>query len=174
MRFLIELKRVVLIVLYTHTPTLHTQVTVAGFGAMPYIILNRPTGIVLDADENLFTVESGNHRILQFVSNRFQCLFGCSAENGSSTSGLSQPTTMAFDQESHIFVADSSNFRIQKFDLVRNSCGRKLTFNSIITIIENLGRFFVQPLVNEVHWSVIHIQPRSPTVVFRWRDQWVS
>jgi hypothetical protein len=98
--------------------------TVAGFGAMFYFILNRPTSIVLDADSFLFIVDSENHRIIRSVSNGFACLFGCSGESGASASQLNSPQTMAFDSNGNIFVTDLNNRRIQKVILARNSCGK--------------------------------------------------
>ena len=118
-----------------------SALTVAGSGARVYFILNRPTGVVLDADENLFIVDSGNHRILRFVSDTFQCLFGCSGNRGSSASDLNQPRTMAFDQEGHIFVTDARNNRIQTFRLIQNSCGRS-TFILVFTIEGSFVRFY--------------------------------
>ncbi|CAF1391947.1 unnamed protein product [Rotaria sp. Silwood1] len=52
--------------------------TVAGFGAKSYFILNRPTDIALDADGYLYIVESQNYRIIRSMPNGFRCLVGCS------------------------------------------------------------------------------------------------
>ena len=99
-------------------------ITVAGFGSIFFFILNKPTSIVLDADDYLFIVDSGNHRIIRSVANGFECLFGCSGESGASASHLSHPHTMAFDSNGNILVIDVNNHRIQKFNLARNSCGK--------------------------------------------------
>jgi sugar lactone lactonase YvrE len=98
-------------------------VTVAGFGSYIYFILNRPTSIVLDDNDFLFIVDSQNHRIIRSILNGFECLFGCSNDNGISTNQLNNPQTMAFDQNDHIFLTDFNNHRIQKFILIRNLCG---------------------------------------------------
>lgn len=97
--------------------------TVAGFGAFITFILNRPTSVVLDGNGYLFIVNSQNHRIIRSISNGFECLFGCSDDNGASANLLNNPQTMAFDKDGNIFVTDFKNHRIQKFILARNLCG---------------------------------------------------
>ena len=58
-------------------------ITVAGNGTSGTITLNRPTGIVLDADDYLFITDSNNHRIVGSGPNGFRCLVGCSGSSGS-------------------------------------------------------------------------------------------
>jgi hypothetical protein len=82
-----------------------------------------PTGVILDVDQSLFIVDSGNHRIIVWRSGSFQCLVGCSTENGSASNQLFSPTTLSFDSYGNMFVVDTGNDRIQKFLLARNSCG---------------------------------------------------
>jgi sugar lactone lactonase YvrE len=98
-------------------------ITVAGFGATMTFLLNKPTGVILDADDNLFIVDSYNHRIIRSIANEFQCLIGCSGGSGTSANQLHNPQTMAFDTIGNIFVTDSNNHRIQKFSLLQSSCG---------------------------------------------------
>ena len=97
--------------------------TVAGFGASITFILKRPTSVILDGNGYLFIVDSQNHRIIRSISNGFECLFGCSGENGASANLLNYPQTMAFDKDGNIFVTDFNNHRIQKFILNRISSG---------------------------------------------------
>ncbi|CAF1297232.1 unnamed protein product [Rotaria sp. Silwood1] len=104
--------------------------TIAGFGAMVYFILNRPTDIALNADGYLYIVESQNHRIIRSTPNGFKCLVGCSGNSGITSSQLDYSQTMAFDTAGNIFVSDFNNHRIQKFQLIKNSCGMSI---SIIT-----------------------------------------
>ncbi|CAF2932429.1 unnamed protein product [Rotaria sp. Silwood2] len=77
-------------------PGQKNAITLAGFGAMVYFILNRPTSIVLDGDGYLFIVESQNHRIIRSVPNGFKCLVGCSGSSGKTSKQLDYPQTMAF------------------------------------------------------------------------------
>jgi hypothetical protein len=102
--------------------------TKAGNGATGTITLNCPTGIVLDADNYLFIVDSNNHRIIGSGPNGFRCIVGCSNSNGSSSTQLFYPQNMAFDSYGNIYVTDRNNNRIQNFILQDNLCG-KLFYN---------------------------------------------
>jgi len=102
-------------------PNQSNAITVVGFGAIVYFILNRPTAIVFDADGYLYIVDSGNHRIIQSTLDGLRCLVGCSGENGITSSQLHNPQTMAFDNHGNIFVTDLNNYRIQKFLLATNA-----------------------------------------------------
>ena len=90
-------------------------ITVAGFGAIVYFILNKPTSIVLDAGGSMFIVDSSNHRIIRSIPNGFKCLVGCSGTNGAKSNELNTPQTMAFDSNGNILVTDFNNHRIQNF-----------------------------------------------------------
>ena len=100
-----------------------SAMTVAGSDARKSYPLNKPTSIILDANDNLFIVDSENHRIVRSIANEFQCVIGCSGGSGTSSNQLHNPQTMAFDTIGNIFVTDSNNHRIQKFNLIKNSCG---------------------------------------------------
>ena len=102
-------------------------ITVAGFGATLQSILNRPTAVVLDADENLFIVERGNQRISRVMSDVFQCLLGCS--DASVISYFNRPQMMAFDPEGNILLTSSAEDRIDRFQLIRNTCGKSTFLN---------------------------------------------
>lgn len=47
------------------------------------IILNRPRGVVLDFDDDLFTVDSGLNRIIRVGPTNCQCIADCDSINGS-------------------------------------------------------------------------------------------
>ena len=97
--------------------------TMAGFGATMDFILNRPTSVVLDADGYLFIVDSHNHRIIRSLSDKFQCVVGCSGRSGATSSQLDNPQTMVFDSGGNMLVTDFNNHRIQRFILATNICG---------------------------------------------------
>jgi len=97
--------------------------TVAGYAAAVSFTLYRPRSIVLDADGNIFIVDSDRHRIVRSSSKEFQCLVGCSGVSGSATDQLSNPWSLAFDSYGNMFVTDMNNDRIQMFILATNSCG---------------------------------------------------
>ncbi|CAF0864901.1 unnamed protein product [Adineta steineri] len=98
-------------------------ITVAGGGSLnPTITLDRPSGIVLDAEKYLFIVDSDNYRIVGSSFNGFRCLVGCYGE-GSKSNQLVVPVIMSFDRSGNIFVTDQDNSRIQKFLLMKDSFG---------------------------------------------------
>ena len=103
-------------------------ITVVGLEASIPFRLRRPTGIVLDADNYVFVVDSNNHRIIRSLPDGFQCLVGCSGKSGATMSHLHKPQTMAFDRGGNIFATDSQNHRVQKFALFENICGTYFHF----------------------------------------------
>lgn len=126
-------------------------VTLAGFGAKVHFMLNRPTSIVLDADGYLFIVESLNHRIVRSIPDGFQCIIGCSNNNGMTSSQLNNPQTMAFDSLGNIFVTDMDNHRIQKFTLVINNTQFSITTELMTTVTVDIGIYlfiFLKGLFN--------------------------
>jgi hypothetical protein len=99
-------------------------ITVAGFTSPnPTVNLNRPTRIVLDAENNLFIVDSGNHRIVGSSLNGFRCLVGCYGR-GSQSNRLNDPDSFSFDHSGNMFVTDQDNHRIQKFEYLKIYFGK--------------------------------------------------
>ncbi|CAF4160578.1 unnamed protein product, partial [Adineta steineri] len=86
------------------------------------ITLFQPTGIVLDADNYLFIVDSGNNRIIGEGPNGFRCIIGCSSSSRLAFNQSSSSQTMAFDSNGNIFITDPFNNQIRKFDLLTNFC----------------------------------------------------
>lgn len=74
------------------------------------IILYGPTCVILDADSNLFIVDSNHHRIIRSHLNSFHCIIGCSAKRGSASDQLNTPIMAAFDNVGNIFFTDEINF----------------------------------------------------------------
>ena len=88
------------------------------------IVLNRPSAVTLDAGENLFIADHGNHRILEADRHSFRCIVGCSGSTGGGLHQLSYPRSFAFDSEGNMFVADTRNNSTLMFKLVnRRLCG---------------------------------------------------
>jgi hypothetical protein len=99
-------------------------ITVAGSTSPnPTINLDCPTGIVLDAENNLFIVDFGNHRIVGSGLNGFRCLVGCYGE-GSQSNRLNGPFSFSFDHSGNMFVTDRENHRIQKFEYLKICFGK--------------------------------------------------
>ncbi|CAF1108334.1 unnamed protein product [Adineta steineri] len=98
-------------------------ITVAGAESLnPTITLKHPIGIVLDGDNYLYIVDSGNYRVVGSGPNGFRCLVGCSDSNGSATNQLTNPKMLSFDSYGNMYITDYSNDRIQKFALLTNLC----------------------------------------------------
>ncbi|CAF0824779.1 unnamed protein product [Adineta ricciae] len=89
--------------------------------------LNGPTGVVMDADNNLFILDSSNNRIVGSSVNGFRCIVGCLGTSGSASYQLTSAWSLSFDSAGNIFVSDSGNGRIQKFVLSKNECNQSTT-----------------------------------------------
>ena len=113
--------------------------TIAGQGAPGTITLDSPTGIVLDANDNIFIVEHRNHRVVRSTPGGFRCILGCTSTFGFGSNQLNYPHALSFDSNGNIFVADTFNNRIQKFLLATNSCGKyfELIFALLLSAYEH-------------------------------------
>jgi uncharacterized repeat protein (TIGR01451 family) len=75
---------------------------------------NRPVGIAVDSDKNIYVADTNNHRIQQFDSNgNFLSQWG---SQGTGDGQFDRPQGLTADTIGHIYVADTGNHRIQKFD----------------------------------------------------------
>ena len=88
---------------------------VAGRGFPGGLQLSLVTDVILDANGYLYLADNGNHRIVRVWSTGYQCLAGCSCQNGSRDDQLTKPISLRFDSDGHLYVADEFNRRIQKF-----------------------------------------------------------
>ena len=84
------------------------------------------TDVILDANGYLYLADNGNHRIIRVWSTGYQCLAGCSCQNGSGDDQLTKPISLRFDSDGHLYVADEFNRRVQKF-LLLSACGQVST-----------------------------------------------
>ena len=79
--------------------------------------LNGPTGIAVDAEDNLYITDQNNHRVQKLTpEGRHLLTFG--SEGGSAGSGdgeLNMPWGICVAPDSSVFVADWRNDRIQQF-----------------------------------------------------------
>jgi DNA-binding beta-propeller fold protein YncE len=103
----------------------HTFAT-DSFTSSGTLVLSCPTSVVLDANQSLFVVDSGNHRILRHHRGSFQCIVGCTGQPGARTDQLNQPSTLALDSRGNLYVLDRGNRRVQQFALLNTSCGKSI------------------------------------------------
>ena len=76
--------------------------------------LDGPSGIAFDADDNLYVVESRNHRVQKFTKDgRYLSGFG---GRGSAEGEFDRPWGITIDREGYVYVADWGNNRVQKFN----------------------------------------------------------
>ena len=81
---------------------------------------NLPTGLAVDSTENLYVVDSGNHRVLKFNKAGNQIIewgnFGTKNGEFNFYEDMGTVCGIAIDSQDNIFVVDKGNYRIQKFD----------------------------------------------------------
>ncbi|MDQ3010964.1 MAG: PA14 domain-containing protein, partial [Acidobacteriota bacterium] len=85
---------------------------------------NRPTALVIDAQNNLYFADSGNHRVRAI--NLSTGIINTVAGNGgagysgdgvpASTASLYNPTGIAVDAQGNLYIADRNNQRIRRVD----------------------------------------------------------
>ncbi len=81
-------------------------------------LFNGPTGIVLDADENMYVVDAGNNRVVKFdATGKPLSTFGAKGSGDGQFSFISENTGyIVHDAHNNIYIADPDNARIDKFD----------------------------------------------------------
>ena len=79
-----------------------------------------PSGIAVDASDNVFVADTFNHRIQQFdTAGNFISEWG---SEGSGNGSFNLPFGVAADSSGTIYVADTFNHRIQQFDISHSPC----------------------------------------------------
>ena len=73
-----------------------------------------PNGVVVDSEDNVYVVDSGNHRIQKFEKDgKFMDEWG---SKGREEGEFRSPIDIAVDSEDNVYVTDTENKRVQKFD----------------------------------------------------------
>jgi DNA-binding beta-propeller fold protein YncE len=82
-----------------------------GQAGLSSTMLDRPRGIYVDTDINLYVADCGNNRVERFAANQLTAI--TLVGNGSSnTISLRCPTSIALDADRYLFIVDSLNHRI--------------------------------------------------------------
>ena len=89
--------------------SVNTTTTIAGNGSrgLELNLLNKPRGIFVDLNLNLYVADGDNHRILMFRSDQ---LNGTLITTG--TILLDTPRGIVLDGDGYLFIADSGNHRV--------------------------------------------------------------
>ena len=103
--------------------------TIAGHGAPNTIVLDCPTGIVLDADGYFFISENYNNRLIASGPTGFRCILGCANISGSGMKYFTSPQSLSFDSQGNIFVTSWNDNQVLKFMLATNSCSKYVRKN---------------------------------------------
>ncbi|CAF4071728.1 unnamed protein product, partial [Adineta steineri] len=153
-------------------PGARSGITVAGIESVfPTIILNFPTGVILDAEKYLFIVDSGNERIVGSGLNGFRCLVGCYARTSRSNQ-LSPPFSFTFDRSKNMFVTDPYSDRIQKFKYLKKSCGTpvniQLKYSSKLT--DDSPTFYRDCQVPQCHYETLQIHVNTTDLYVLWSE----
>ncbi|CAM4924059.1 unnamed protein product [Rotaria socialis] len=91
----------------------NTMITAAGTGCAGSLpnMLDRPCGIFVDSNFNLYVADTGNNRIQQFSRGELNGITVCG--NGApDTIELKTPTSIVLDADGYLFIVDSDNNRI--------------------------------------------------------------
>ncbi|CAF0849947.1 unnamed protein product [Adineta steineri] len=76
-----------------------------------------PSAIVVDSNQNMFIVDTGNSRILKWKVGASSAvnIAGTNPDGGTLSNQLNNPGSISFSSNGSLFVADTSNNRIQRF-----------------------------------------------------------
>ena len=116
--------------------------TSAGNGSIGTISLNHPTDVILDGNNYLFILDSGNSRIVADGPYGFHCIAACSSGSGNGADQLNGPQSLAFDNQGSLYVTDNGNNRIQKFDMIGSLCGKYHQYSTRSMIKASVGILF--------------------------------
>ncbi len=99
-----------------------------NLGSLP---LNRPQGLAIDSEGNIYIADTGNNRIVKTDSlgNFIKEAGGFGWGEGE----FNQPTNLALDYGLNLYVVDSQNKRLTRLD-------KNLNFISVISLLDPVGQ----------------------------------
>jgi len=108
--------------------------------------LNKPHGLALDKEGNLYVADTNNQRVIKISSATGNILLTLGRKNpkgqfipGSGKGEFNHPMDIALDREGNIYIADRGNARIQKFSSQGNFLSEIKVVLSTFTISEPAG-----------------------------------
>jgi sugar lactone lactonase YvrE len=89
-------------------------IVAAGTGSLgsAYNELNRPWGIFVDVNSDLYVADFGNHRVQLFQSGELNGITVAGSTSPNPTINLKYPTGIVLDAEKYLFIVDHLNHRI--------------------------------------------------------------
>lgn len=97
-----------------------TVVGANSFGSA--VTLKSPTGVILDAQKDLFIMDHACGCIIRSSSTGFQCVIGCDGKRSQHFS-LDHDSSLIFDMRGNILVVDPKKTQIYRLSLATKSCG---------------------------------------------------
>ena len=82
------------------------------------IELDLPEGVGIGRNGEVYTIDTGNHRFIQFNTNGLPALIR--GEFGRAMEQFRNPTDLAVDTRGNVYIVDSGNHRIKKYDFSGN------------------------------------------------------
>ena len=115
---------------------------VLGSGGLQETELRAPRNLTIGPDDNLYVLDSGNHRVVVF--DREGAFLRTWGEPGSAPGQFNEPWGIAVDDE-HVFVADTWNHRVQKFTLEGDLVTTFGESGTVADVGQDSGGFFFGP-----------------------------
>ena len=92
--------------------------SVTNFGTFGSREFSQPSGLAVDASDNIFVSDYNNHRVAKFdVNGQFIKSFGAPGTNNAQ---LQNPAEMVVGPNQRLYVVENQNHRVQVFDLDGN------------------------------------------------------
>ena len=132
----------------------------AGFadGASGSALFSNPQGIAVDADDNVYVAESGNHKIRKIDANGIVTTIAGSTHGFSDGQGIASqfnsPQKLVIDMDGNILVTDCANNKIRIIDAGVNPIGSNLLPELPSTHSTDFSALLEDPTYCDVEFSI--------------------